>query len=141
VIGRLFASFFGAAMIAASFAYYNYTFAQYNFINFSEWQFFEKRDSFKPTEDEYLIIFYNSKDNSKLEFIKNIKSEIPVLLVDYYQKVDVFSEKNGTQQLRSGTNNMLKIIQRFNIYDLPSAFYIKKQKDELYKQDSDIEVW
>jgi hypothetical protein len=141
VIGRLFASFFGAAMIAASFAYYNYTFAQYNFINFSEWQFFEKRDFFKPEKDEYLVVLYNSKDTQKLEFIKNIKSETPVLFVDYYQKLGIFPDKNNSIELKSGTNTMLKIIQRFNIYELPSVFYIKKEKDDLYKQDSDIEVW
>jgi hypothetical protein len=142
VVGRLFASFFGAAMIAASFAYYNYKFAEFNFIDFSEWQFYEKRDFFKPSEDEYLVIIHNSKDLKSLNYLKNINSKIHVLLIDYYQKMDQIPDKNGTTQLKSGTNTMLKIIQRFNIYDLPSAFYIKKQNNKtLYKQNSDIEVW
>ena len=43
-----------------------------------------------------------------------------------------------TTFLRSGTKNSLRFIQRFNIYEVPSIFFIKKSKETLYKQDSMI---
>ena len=45
-VGTLLASFFGAAMIAAAFAYFNYKFSEYKFINFSEWVFYEEKTIF-----------------------------------------------------------------------------------------------
>ena len=37
-------------MIAIAFAYFNYKFSEYKFINFDEWVFYEKSALFKPTE-------------------------------------------------------------------------------------------
>jgi hypothetical protein len=46
-------------------------------------------------------------------------------------------ELNVTE-VKTGTDTFLKIVQRFNVYDLPTLFYIKRAKEHLYKQDSDI---
>jgi len=35
-------------MIAAAFAYFNYKFAEYKFINFNDFFFYEKNDIFIP---------------------------------------------------------------------------------------------
>ena len=60
----------------------------------------------------------------------------PIIAIDYYNKVR--QNTDTTTFLRSGTNTSLKFIQRFNIYEVPSIFFIKKIKDTLYKQDSMI---
>jgi len=135
-LSTLLASFFGAAMIAAAFAYFNYKFSEYKFINFKEWIFYEKSDLFVPSEDKYIVVFYSSKEKDTMYQLSKINIGIPILAIDYYNQV----RKNTqyTTYLRSGTKNSLNFIQRFNIYESPSIFFIKKQKDSLYKQDSMI---
>jgi len=61
---------------------------------------------------------------------------MPILAIDYYNEVR--ENTPSTTFLRSGTKNSLQFIQRFNIYESPSIFFIKKSKDFLYKQDSMI---
>jgi len=135
-LSTLLASFFGAAMIAISFAYFNYKFSEYKFINFKEWTFYEKSDIFTPTEDEYIVVFYSSREKGTMDLLAKTDLHLPILAIDYYNKARENSKT--TTFLRSGTKNSLAFIQRFNIYDSPSIFFIKKQKDSLYKQDSMI---
>ena len=135
-LSTLLASFFGAAMIAAAFAYFNYKFSEYKFINFKEWTFYEKSDVFTPTEDKYIVVFYSSREKETMNLLANMDLNIPILAIDYYNKVRPNSE--STTFLRSGTKNSLSFIQRFNIYESPSIFFIKKHKESLYKQDSMI---
>lgn len=135
-LSTLLASFFGAALIAGAFAYFNYKFSEYKFINFNEFIFYEKKDLFSPTKDKYIIIFYSSRQKNSKELLANLRLDLPVLAIDYYN--EAFQNSENTTFLRSGTTTSLKFIQRFNIYDVPSIFFIKKQKDSLYKQDSMI---
>ena len=135
-LSTLLASFFGAAMIASAFAYYNYKFSEYKFINFKEWIFYEKNDIFIPTADKYVVVFYSSKEKNTMQLLANTNLSIPIIAIDYYNEVRPNSE--NTIFLRSGTKNSLSFIQRFNIYESPSIFFIKKSKDALYKQDSMI---
>jgi hypothetical protein len=135
-LSTLLASFFGAAMIAAAFAYFNYKFSEYKFINFKEWIFFEKQDIFVPHAKKYIVVFYSSKEQGTMDQLANTKLNIPILAIDYYNQVRQNSE--NTTFLRSGTKTSLSFIQRFNIYESPSIFFIKKSKDFLYKQDSMI---
>ena len=46
----IFGSFFGAAMIAVAFAYSNYRFSQYKFVDFAKLVFYEKSEIFTPKE-------------------------------------------------------------------------------------------
>jgi len=135
-LSTLLASFFGAAMIAGAFAYFNYKFSEYKFINFKDWSFYEKSDIFIPTEEKYIVVFYSSRNKGSMQKLAKLNLNNPILAIDYYNKV----EKNSktTTFLRSGTNTSLKFIQRFNIYEVPSIFFIKRIKDTLYKQDSMI---
>ena len=135
-LSTLLASFFGAAMIAGAFAYFNYKFSEYKFINFKDWTFYEKSDIFVPKADRYIVVFYSSREKGVVDKLSNVEFEYPVLAIDYYNK----SAKNSKRTifLRSGTSTSLKFIQRFNIYESPSIFFIKKTKDTLYKQDSMI---
>ena len=135
-IATILSSFFGAAMIAGAFAYFNYKFSEYKFLNFKEWVFYQKNDIFMPKDDKYIVLFYSSKMPNVVDKIKKAKSEYKILAVDYYQQT--FASSDEVFFLRSGTNTTLKFIQRFNIYDAPSVFIIKKSKDALYKQDSMI---
>jgi len=135
-VSTLLASFFGAAMIAGAFAYFNFKFSEYKFINFKEWTFYEKSDIFTPTEDKYIVVFYSSKEPNTMQMLAKLNLNLKILAIDYYNK----SHKNSehTIFIRSGTNTALKFIQRFNIYNSPSIFFIKKVKETLYKQDSMI---
>jgi len=135
-LSTLLASFFGAAMIASAFAYFNFKFAEYKFIDFKKWVFYEKSDIFIPKEDKYIVVFYSSKDKNTMDKLANINLNIPLLAIDYYNEVR--KNTKHTTFLRSGTKNSLNFIQRFNIYESPSIFFIKKNKDSLYKQDSMI---
>ena len=135
-LSTLLASFFGAAMIAVAFAYFNYKFSEYKFIDFSEWTFYEKNDIFTPKEEKYIVVFYSSKERGTMNLLANTDLNIPILAIDYYNQVRENSPT--TQFLRSGTKTSLSFIQRFNIYESPSIFFIKKHKDSLYKQDSMI---
>jgi len=133
-LSALLASFFGSAMIAGAFAYFNYKFAEYKFIDFSQWVFYEKSDIFIPKKEKYVVIFYSSKDGNTMDKLARTNLNLPILAIDYYNEV----RKNTkfTTFLRSGTKNSLNFIQRFNIYESPSIFFIKKIKKSLYKQDS-----
>ena len=135
-LSTLLASFFGAAMIAAAFAYFNYKFSEYKFIDFKEWVFYEKKAIFKPNAEKYIVVFYSSKATNTAELLAKMDLNLPILAIDYYNKS--FQNSKNTTFLRSGTNNSLSFIQRFNIYESPSIFFIKKSKDALYKQDSMI---
>ena len=135
-LSTLLASFFGAAMIAGAFAYFNYKFSEYKFINFKDFAYYEKNDIFKPSKEKYIVVFYSSKEKGTMQKLANLDLHLPILAIDYYNRI----RKNSTHTtfLRSGTNTSLKFIQRFNIYNSPSIFFIKKVKDSLYKQDSMI---
>ena len=135
-VATVLSSFFGAAMIAGAFAYFNYKFSEYKFIDFKEWIFYEKSDIFTPSSDKYIVVFYSSKNKKTVELLQKTNLELPIIAIDYYNEI----EKNtqAVTFLRSGTKNSLSFIHRFNIYHSPSIFFIKKIKDSLYKQDSMI---
>ncbi|MGB3962045.1 MAG: hypothetical protein WBK95_07390 [Sulfurimonas sp.] len=135
-LSTLLASFFGAVMIAAAFAYFNYKFSEYKFIDFKEWIFYEKSDIFIPKDEKYIVVFYSSKESGTMQQLADIELPFPLLAIDYYNEVRENSQ--NTTFLRSGTKNSLNFIQRFNIYESPSIFFIKKSKETLYKQDSMI---
>ena len=123
-------------MIAGAFAYFNYKFSEYKFINFKNWSFYEKSDLFTPTKDRYIVVFYSSRNRGSMEKIAKLNLNNPILAIDYYNQVRPNTKL--TTFIHSGTNTSLKFIQRFNIYEVPSIFFIKRIKDTLYKQDSMI---
>lgn len=135
-LSTILASFFGAALVAGAFAYFNYKFSEYKFINFNEFAFYEKSDIFTPNQDKYIVVFYSSREDKTVELLLHTKLSLPILAVDYYN--NVHKNTNGVTFLRGGTKTSLSFIQRFNIYDSPSIFFIKRVKDSLYKQDSMI---
>ncbi len=137
-LNYLFASFFGALMIASAYAYFNYRFAEYKFINFDKWVFYEKKDIFKPMDKEYVVVIYSSRKNDIQKILKRVKNKVKILAVDIYQKR--FKNSDRVIYLTTGINTILALIQRFNVYRVPSIFMIKKVKKYRYKQDSMIET-
>ncbi len=132
----ILASFFGAAMIAAAFSYYNYTFSKYKFFDFEKEIFYQKRDIFTPNKEYYTVIVYSSNMQNFHEIIKKIKTTNPILAIDLYQKR--FNKEDSIIPITTGMNTLLKFIQKFNIYDVPCLFDIKRVKGTLYKQYSSI---
>jgi len=135
-LSTLLASFFGAAMIAAAFAYFNYKFSEYKFIDFKEFVFYEQKDIFTPSEDMYIVVFFSSKEREVPKLLAQTKLNHKIIAIDYYN--EAFENTQNTIFLRSGTKTSLSFIQRFNIYESPSIFLIKKTKEQIYKQDSMI---
>ena len=123
-------------MIALAFAYFNYKFSEYKFIDFKEWTFYEKEKPFTPQHEKYVVVFYSSREPHTMELLADINLTLPILAIDYYNSVAHNSAT--TTFLRAGTKTSLSFIQRFNIYESPSIFFIKKHKESVYKQDSMI---
>ena len=134
----VFASFFGAAMIAAAFAYSNWRFSEYKFVDFSDLIFYTKKDIFTPKQDIYTVVIYSSKMQKLDTILDKISKDNPIIAIDMFQEKR--GQKDGVIYVTSGMNTILKVIQRFNIYELPTAFRIKRFKGDNFKQDSMIEV-
>lgn len=134
----VFASFFGAAMIAAAFAYSNYRFSEYKFIDFSKLIFYTKKDIFTPKHDIYTVVIFSSNMQKFNTLLDKISKDNPVLAIDIFQEKR--GEKEKVLYIGAGMNTLLQVIQRFNVYELPSAFRIKRFKGTNFKQDSLIEV-
>lgn len=132
----VFASFFGAAMVASAFAYFNFKFSEYKFIDFSELIFYEKSDIFTPKESEYIVVIFSSNMQT-VEDIESYHKEGKILAIDLYQKRFESSEK--VIFISSGINTLLEFVQKFNIYSVPSAFILKRDRESRYKQDSSIQ--
>jgi hypothetical protein len=133
-LNYLFASFFGAVMIAGAFAYYNYKFSEFKFFNFKDNVFYTKNDIFIPSHEYYTIMIYSSNMSDREKLTHKIKTKYKILAIDLYQQR--FKEENSTIYLTAGMNTLLKIVQNFNIYQVPVVFDIKKFNNVLYKQDS-----
>ncbi len=133
----LFASFFGAVMIAGAFAYYNYKFSEYKFFDFKQHTFYTSKDIFVPSHKAYTVLVYSSNMQDVKKLAKRLSKANPILAIDLYQKR--FKEEDSIISISTGMNTLLKFIQRFNIYDVPCTFEIKQVKNELYKQDTMIE--
>ncbi len=136
-LNYLFASFAGALMIAGAFAYYNYKFSQYNFVNFEEMVFYQKADIFTPKKDEYIVLVYSSHKDDVGKLLAKIKYDKSILAIDFYQQNRPKASENIIY-VSSDINTLLGFVQRFNIYKLPCGFRIKKHNNKLYKQYSPV---
>lgn len=134
----IFASFFGAAMIAGAFAYSNWRFSEYRFIDFSKLIFYTKKDIFTPKQDIYTVVIYSSKMQKFDTILDKISKENPIIAIDMFQEKR--GQKDSVIYVTSGMNTILKVIQSFNVYELPTAFRIKRFKGSNFKQDSMVEV-
>jgi hypothetical protein len=136
---RIFASFLAAAMIGGAYAYFHFKFTQYKFFDFNELVFYGKKDIFQPKDEYYTVVVFSSNMPNSEKFINEIDSESKILAIDLSQKRKENSKK--VVYVTSGINTILQFVQRFNIYNSPSVFIIKKHNGKLYKQDSSITVF
>jgi hypothetical protein len=124
-------------MIAIAFAYFNYKYSQYKFINFKETILYTKSEIFEPKEERYIVVIYSSHMGDIEKNLAKLKQKNSLLVIDLYQQ-----RKESTSNViyaTAGTNTLLKIVHRFHIREVPSYFMIKKQNENgLYKQDSQI---
>jgi hypothetical protein len=133
----LFGSFFGAFMVASAFAYFNFKFTEYKFINFNKLPFFQERNLFIPHLDKYIIVMYSSKATPDLRPII-ADTKYPIIAMDINQE---YRESNTSYfHLKASINTLLQVVQRFNIYTLPTAFVIRKERDGVYKQNSGLKI-
>ena len=124
-------------MIAAAFAYYNYKYSQYRFINFKETILYTKSKLFVPEANRYIVVVYSSHMGDIADAAKPLAARNRVLAIDLYQRRR--AKEGNVTYATAGTNTLLKIIHRFHIREVPSYFMLKRQNSRgLYKQDSKI---
>ena len=129
----IFSSFGGALLVATAFFYYNYKFSQFKFLDFSQTILYSKNNIFTPKKDSYYMLIFSSKMGDVDKLISQIPKNYPIIAIDMYgNKID--SKK--AIFLRAGTNTIIEIIQKFNIYKVPVYFKIKRYHKSLFKQDS-----
>ncbi|WP_169776778.1 hypothetical protein [Campylobacter mucosalis] len=133
----IFGSFIGAAMIAVVFAYNNYRFSKYKFIDFSQMTFYEKSDIFSPKHDKYLLIVFSSNQMPLSKILDKTNTNLPIIAVDMFQKR--YDTNSSLSYVSSDINTILKLINTLNITHIPSSVKLIKSSDEIYKQDSKIE--
>lgn len=137
-LNYLFASFFGAALVAGAFAYSNYRFSEYKFIDFEKVVFYTNNDIFIPKSDNYTVVIYSSN----MQTLESLKPKLPsqnqILAIDMFQQKRGL--ENGVLYIASGMNSLLKVVQNFNIYELPSTFELKRYQKNVFKQDSMIKI-
>ena len=132
----VFASFIGAAMVAATFAYDNYRFSKYKFLDFSQIIFYEKNEIFKPESDKFLLVFFSSNMDGIGEILQNKAGILPVVAVDLQQK-RIRNEGNVTF-VTADINAILKAMNLLNVRELPSEVEMIHQDKKIYKQNSKI---
>jgi len=134
----IFSSFFGALMVAGAFFYYNYRFSQFKFINFSNTILYEKSDIFEPKADEYTLLIFSSKISNIDSLLSKIDQKYPIIALDIFQKR--FKNRKNVIFVTTGINKIIKIIQNFNVYEVPVVVGIKRYNKNLFKQDTMLEV-
>ena len=136
----IFSSFIGALLVASFFAYQNYRFAKFKFINFSNTILYTQNDIFTPKQDNYYILIFSSKMGNPYKLLQKIenKENYPILILDFYGKI--YKGDKNKIFLRTGTNQIISIIRKFNIKEIPVYFSIKKYNNKLFKQDSVLKI-
>lgn len=136
-LSYVFASFFGALMIAVAFAYNDYRFSKFKFIDFDKLIFYTKNEIFTPDKESYNLLIFSSTMSNLSEISSNLNPNLPTIAVDLYPKR---LDSNSTfTSVSAGINTTLKLINLLNITELPSFVEIVRQKNgKIYKQNSKI---
>ena len=132
----IFASFIGAALVAAVFAYNNYRFSKYKFVDFATLTFYERSEIFTPKSKEFLLVVFSSNMGNLDEILQISNQNLPIVAVDLAQK-RVQNEENLTF-MTSDINTILKLMNLLNIRELPSSVEMIYQDKQIYKQNSKI---
>ena len=131
----LFSSFFAAAMVAATYAYYDWTYSRFNTIDFSSWIFYDQQGVFTPDQDHYAVLVYSSRQDRGETLLTKFRTEDPVLLLDLSQSREPVA---GGRQVSAGMNTLLQLINRFHITETPVVFSLEREHGNLYRQHSSL---
>ncbi len=135
----LFSSFFGAAMIAATYAYFNYKFSQFHYFDFDNEHLYMSRDIFTPEQDDYTVLIYSSKKDDLGRLMKKVNEPHRFLAID------LAGERGEADaqvvRVTAGINTLLPLINRFKIMSVPVVFDIKREKFNRFKQASKLEYF
>lgn len=123
-------------MVASAYAYFNFKFSEYRFIDFNNYTFYSKKDVFVPSEEAYVFLIYSSHSLGQIDKVKNLKVEYPIIAIDIHQKR--FESNNRVHYVTTGINSIINIIQKFNFYNTPTLLFIEKQNGLVYKQSSQL---
>jgi hypothetical protein len=134
----IFSSFIGALLVAGVFAYDNYRFARFKFVDFSKTVFYTKNDIFVPKRNNYYMLIFSSKMSNIDTLLSKIPKNYPIIVIDIYQVV--YNNKKNILFVRAGTNTIISIIRKFNIKKVPVYFEIKRYNKSLFKQNSTLKV-
>jgi len=130
----IFSSFIGALLVAGFFAYDNYRFSKFKFINFNQTILYTKNDIFTPKQNNYYMLVFSSKMSNIDTLISKIPKNYPIIAIDMYQLI--YNNKKNVIFGRAGTNTIISIIRKFNIKKVPVYFEIKRYNKNLFKQKS-----
>jgi len=134
----IFSSFVGALLVAGFFAYDNYRFSKFKFINFNQTILYSKNDIFTPKQNHYYMLIFSSKMSNIDTLVNKLPKNYPIIAVDFYQKV--YNNKKNIIFVRGGTNTIISLIRKFNIKEVPVYFEIKRYNKNLFKQNSIAKV-
>lgn len=123
-------------MVASAYAYFNFKFSEYRFIDFNKYTFYTQKNIFIPDQQTYVLLLYSSHSKTQLEKVKDLKVDYPILAIDIHQKR--FPSTDKLIYTTTGINSVINIIQKFNVYNTPSLLFINKQSGLVYKQASKI---
>lgn len=134
--------FFATLFMAVAFFYFQYAYTKFKVVDFSKCVFYGKEFIFTPTDEQYIVLLYNSKVSKFADLAKEARREFGdegavILAIDYYQNT-ALSGENGVIALSAGMDTLLKFSAIFKIENIPSAFKIKKKSISQYAQDSKI---
>lgn len=130
--------FFATLFMAVAFFYFQYTYTRFKIVDFNEFVFYGSESIFSPTEEEYIVLLYNSKSSSFIELAKKVQdSKATILAIDFYQNTKQKGVDNVIP-LSAGMNTLLKFSRVLKVDSLPAVFRIKRKSIAKYTQDSKI---
>ena len=123
-------------MVASAYAYFNFKFSEYRFIDFNNYTFYAKKDVFVPNKEAYVLLIYSSHSLAQLDKVKNLKVEYPIIAIDIHQQR--FESNDRVTYVTTGINSIINIIQKFNFYNTPTLLFIERHTGLVYKQSSQL---
>jgi len=120
-------------MVAATYAYFHWTYSRFNTIDFSQWVFYDNTGVFQPEKEHYTVLVYSSRQEKLEPLLAKFATEDLVLAIDLSQQR---SPSERVRNLTSGINTLLPLINRFHITRTPVVFSIEREHGSLYLQRS-----
>ena len=125
-----------AAMLAVlAYVSYQGQFKQIAFIDFSQYSFYGKNDIFEAKHNHYVLLFYSSKQRSALDIIKSIKMRADAKIIALDLAQNRFENTKNISYITTSMNNILDIVQRFNVHKVPSLLYLDKVQQKIYRKN------